>query len=79
MILETYRMGPEIHKNREDLGKAKLFIAEVKEIKRLLKKSDLTSKQIAKLYGVSGSCINSIKRGVSWNNVTLEPDVKAIE
>jgi predicted XRE-type DNA-binding protein len=51
---------------------AKLTDKDVKQIKNLLKKNDLTQKDIAKLFNVKISSISNIKLGVTWRHVTPE-------
>lgn len=47
-------------------GAARLSDNEVLEIKRLLKKNDLSLRQIGEKFGVSKSTISNIKRGKNW-------------
>lgn len=53
----------ELHPN------AKLNNQQVKEIKRLLKETKTTQKDIGKMFDISSATITQINRGVKWNDV----------
>jgi len=53
----------------ENRTQAKLTNYKVKEIKHLLKNTNLSFEKIAKLFGVSDSTINDIKQGVTWRHI----------
>lgn len=52
-----------------DIQCRKLTEEDVKEIKNLLKKGQLSQKKISEKYGVSKTHISQIKRGIMWDNV----------
>jgi hypothetical protein len=62
-----------LHKNREARGdklpQTKLTEVQVKEIKLLLAKGDLSKGKIGKLFGVSSATIWDIEKGITWKYV----------
>lgn len=56
----------------EDNGSAKLNKEQVKEIKRLLKNSDLYQHEIAKKFNVTQGLITDINVGRAWDHIQLE-------
>jgi group I intron endonuclease len=60
----------EAHKG-EDQHQVKLSMEEVKEIKKLLKNTNKTFREIAKEFNVSDATISNIKTGESWNYVKI--------
>ncbi len=57
----------------EDLPQSKLKVAQVIEIKKLLKSGESLSK-IAKKYGVATMTIGAIRHGNNWKQVVLDED-----
>ena len=49
---------------------SKLNREEVLKIKKLINENKLSQYKIAKIFGVSRSCILNIKRGIVWKDVT---------
>ncbi|MEY3869089.1 MAG: hypothetical protein RLZZ338_2980 [Cyanobacteriota bacterium] len=66
LIKQKLKLNPE--KKKQAHPNAKLSIAEVKEIKRLLFNSELTSKEIAKQFNVCPMTISLILSGKIWKN-----------
>lgn len=61
-----YQIGGETHP-RTNLTKE-----DIKKIKKLLKNSDLTQREIGDKFNVSKSSINKIKMGKNWSHVTID-------
>lgn len=62
-----------LHKNREARGdklpQTKLTEVQVKEIKLLLAKGDLSNGKIGKLFGVHSATIGDIEKGITWKHI----------
>ena len=56
-----------IHSIRAGVGAAKLTIDDVKRIRKLLSKGNISGAKIAKLFNVNSTTISSLKCGTSWS------------
>lgn len=69
-VKHAFRIGIKSH-NGSKHPKSKLTEDQVIEMKNLFKKSELTAKQIGKLFGVGFQCVNQIKYGINWSHVKI--------
>ena len=53
-------------------GRSKLIETDVRKIKEILSKRNMTPKDIGKLFGVSEQAIRHIKNGDTWRNVYVQ-------
>lgn len=68
-IQHAFRTGLTVSAKGEAAGRAKLSNKQVLEILN----SNLTSRQLGKIYSVSKTSVWAIKTGLSWNHITKLP------
>mgnify|MGYP000884139099 CR=1 FL=1 len=70
-ISEEHKANISLKNRGSNNGNAKLTEEDVVEIKKLLKNTNMTQKDIAKLFNISSRRVRGIKSGESWKHVAV--------